>query len=146
MKSIRIGLGLKNFLQERKSSGTIIEIIHIFIFVFYLRYLEHIDKVLDLRKDISFNTLVQSANFNTSNNTWDVITNSGVYKTKYFILCVGIGSKRYVPSIKGLESFSGTLHHTSSWPRDVRISFNLLIFIIFIYVVFLREWNVEARE
>lgn len=77
------------------------------------------DKVLKFSNDISFNTRVQSAEYNLSTNTWNIHTTTGEYNAKFFILCVGIGGITHVPKINGLDTFKGVWHHSSHWPREV---------------------------
>lgn len=78
------------------------------------------DEVLGLKKDIEFDTTVISAEFQKDTNLWRVHTNKGDINTRFFILCVGPASKKYVPDIEGLDSFEGKWCHTSAWPKEVQ--------------------------
>ncbi|KAG6897866.1 hypothetical protein C0992_009664 [Termitomyces sp. T32_za158] len=82
-------------------------------------YFHYVDKKLDLSRDISFNTRVTSASFDTPTSRWTVFTDTGVIvKPRFFILCTGFAAKRLFPDIPGLDTFRGTMYHTSLWPKD----------------------------
>ncbi|KAH8760728.1 HK97 family phage prohead protease [Hyaloscypha sp. PMI_1271] len=82
-------------------------------------YFDHVDKVLDIKKDCSFETVVTGAQFKPSEGKWHVETEDGrVAKAKYFIVAAGFASKRYIPPFKGLDKFKGVIHHSSFWPEE----------------------------
>lgn len=62
-------------------------------------YFDHVDKILDIKKDCSFETVVTGAQFKTSEGKWHVQTEDGrVAKAKYFIVAagfVGIAKRLY---------------------------------------------------
>ncbi|KAG6888603.1 hypothetical protein C0995_007032 [Termitomyces sp. Mi166 len=83
-----------------------------------LEYFKYVDKKLDLSRDISFNTRVTSASFNTTTNRWSVFTDTGVtVNPRFLVLCTGFASKPLFPDIPGLDTFQGAVHHTSLWPQ-----------------------------
>ena len=83
------------------------------------RYFDHVDKVLDIRKDVALNTKVISAQFNQSTNKWVVMSEDGRRaKSTYLILATGFAAKRHFPDWKGIDSFKGAIHHSSFWPED----------------------------
>lgn len=83
------------------------------------RYFEHVDGKLDLSRDISFDTRVDSALFDADNDTWTVQATDGrTVRARYVVLCTGFGSKPYFPPIEGLDRFAGACHHTGLWPQD----------------------------
>ena len=51
---------------------------------------------------------------------WNCVINNGEssYTAWTVVLCTGFASKRYVPPWKGIESFKGTIYHTSRWPQS----------------------------
>ncbi|KIK69888.1 hypothetical protein GYMLUDRAFT_236350 [Collybiopsis luxurians FD-317 M1] len=86
-----------------------------------LAYFAHVEKKLDVKKDISFDTRVVEARFNGSENKWTVWAQNGVVaRTKFLVTCLGFGSKPYIPDFPNLSSFRGCcgVHHTSRWPQD----------------------------
>lgn len=81
-------------------------------------YFRHVDSKLKLSKDVRFNTTITSAHFNTSHDEWRLQTDKGGFiEARYMILATGFASKRYIPHLKGLESFSGDAYHTGTWPQ-----------------------------
>jgi len=83
-----------------------------------LRYLEHVAKRHDLKRDIQFNTRVTGAEFDESNNLWRVRTDKGEEVTaSYLIAAVGSLSDTNIPRFKGLERFKGKWYHTSRFPH-----------------------------
>ncbi|KAG6861772.1 hypothetical protein C0995_012276 [Termitomyces sp. Mi166 len=83
-----------------------------------IEYFDYVDKKLDLSRDISFNTRVTSASFNITTNRWSVFTDTGVIVNPHFlVLCTGFASKPLFPDVPGLDTFQGTIHHTSLWPQ-----------------------------
>ncbi|MDA1074438.1 MAG: NAD(P)/FAD-dependent oxidoreductase [Proteobacteria bacterium] len=83
------------------------------------RYFEHVDKTLDLSKDIEFNTWVSGAEFDDTTNQWTVHTADGrSTQTRFLIACMGFAAKAYIPEFEGLGDFEGPCHHTAHWPQD----------------------------
>ena len=86
-------------------------------------YFKHVDRVWDLSKDISFNTRVEGARWNSTRLKWDLNINpqdggGAGCSAKYLILCTGFASKPYIPPYEGLNSFRGDLYHTARWPQE----------------------------
>jgi cation diffusion facilitator CzcD-associated flavoprotein CzcO len=83
------------------------------------RYFAHVDKKLDLSKDIEFNTWVSGAEFDEQRNQWIVHTADGnETRTRFLIACMGFAAKPYIPDFDGLETFSGPCYHTANWPQE----------------------------
>ncbi|KAK4544133.1 hypothetical protein LTR36_004631 [Oleoguttula mirabilis] len=87
-------------------------------------YFDHLDKVLDIKKDTAFESVVSDAQFNTDEGRWHVKTSDGrTCKAKYLVLATGFAAKRYVPSWPGIDKFKGVIHHSSFWPdEDIDVS------------------------
>jgi cation diffusion facilitator CzcD-associated flavoprotein CzcO len=84
-----------------------------------LRYLNHVADKFDLRRDITFDTRVESAKFDEQNNQWVVHTQNGeTLRAQFLITAVGCLSSANVPNTPGLDSFSGQWFHTGSWPHE----------------------------
>jgi len=82
------------------------------------RYFEFVDSKLGLRRDIQFNTRITGASFDAACNQWQIQTDpDDTVRAKFLVLCVGFGSKVFVPELKGLGSFKGPCHHTARWPQ-----------------------------
>ncbi len=88
------------------------------------RYLDHVADRFDLRRDIRFDTTVESARYDDESRRWSVTTDTGdTLRSRYLITAVGCLSAANVPDIPGLETFAGQWHHTGRWPHagvDVR--------------------------
>src|SRR5580658_6191514 len=83
-----------------------------------LRYLEHVAKRHDLKRDIQFNTGVTSAEFDEATNLWRIHTDRSEDVTaRYLITAVGTLTTTNMPRFKGLETFKGKWYHTSRFPH-----------------------------
>ncbi|GKT65697.1 steroid monooxygenase [Colletotrichum tofieldiae] len=82
-------------------------------------YFDHVDRVLNISKDCSFETVVVGAQFQPTEGKWHVKTADGrLAKSKYFVVAAGFASKRYIPNWPGAEKFRGVVHHSSFWPEE----------------------------
>ncbi|KAL2011491.1 hypothetical protein VTN00DRAFT_4209 [Thermoascus crustaceus] len=82
-------------------------------------YFDHVDKVLDIKKDCAFGSVVVDAQFNTQEGRWHVKTEDGrTAKAKYFVVAAGFAAKRYIPDFEGIDKFKGIIHHSSFWPDE----------------------------
>ncbi|KAG8169097.1 hypothetical protein KVR01_001846 [Diaporthe batatas] len=82
-------------------------------------YFDHVDKVIGVKKDCSFNTVVTSGTFDKEQGKWIVKTADGrTSKARFFILGTGFAAKRYVPDWPGIQKFQGIVHHSSFWPDE----------------------------
>jgi cation diffusion facilitator CzcD-associated flavoprotein CzcO len=69
-------------------------------------YFQHVDKKLDLSRDIRFNTRVRSAEFDEGAGQWIVRANEDVVvRARFVVVCSGFAAKPYVPAIEGLNNF-----------------------------------------
>ncbi|GKT56418.1 cyclopentanone 1,2-monooxygenase [Colletotrichum tofieldiae] len=83
------------------------------------RYFRHIDKVLNISKDVSYNSVVVGADFDTKTASWVVKTDTGRYITSRFLVpATGSSIKRYEPRFPRKESFRGTVVHSGAWPES----------------------------
>lgn len=84
-----------------------------------LRYAHHVADRFDLRKDIQFNTRVESIILDEATNTWTIKTDRGDQVTARFcIMATGCLSSKNIPKIPGLEDFQGEWYHTGNWPHE----------------------------
>ena len=82
-------------------------------------YFQHVDKKLNLSKDIYFNKRVTAAEFDQDNNQWHIQSDDGEFTRARFVLfCTGFAAKHYVPDFPGLKDFKGPCHHTAQWPQQ----------------------------
>ncbi|WP_072801616.1 flavin-containing monooxygenase [Rhodococcoides yunnanense] len=84
-----------------------------------LAYANHVADRFALRETITFDTSVDSAEFDESENTWVVRTDTGeTVRARFLISAVGCLSSSRVPDIAGSADFTGELLHTGRWPHD----------------------------
>jgi cyclohexanone monooxygenase len=84
-----------------------------------LAYAEHVADRFDLRRDITFETSVESAVYDEELDVWQVTTDHGEQVTaRFLVLATGVLSATRVPEFPGLERFRGDVHHTARWPED----------------------------
>ena len=83
------------------------------------RYFEFVTDRFDLRRDMQFNTRVDSAHFDEAASEWVVHTSDGAtHRARYCVMTTGLLSAPNKPEIPGLESFKGPVYHTGLWPKD----------------------------
>jgi cyclohexanone monooxygenase len=84
-----------------------------------LQYANHVADRFDLRRDISFGTCVERAEFNETTATWKVTTVYGrVARAAFVVLATGCLSNARMPDIRGLSGFKGPVYHTGHWPHE----------------------------
>ena len=87
-------------------------------------YYNHVADKLDLRRDIDFDTRIESMVFDEETNSWTLHSTTGeVYRARFVIMATGILSDPNFPRIPGLDRFEGEWYHTSLWPKDKQIGF-----------------------
>jgi cation diffusion facilitator CzcD-associated flavoprotein CzcO len=81
-------------------------------------YFEYVDSQLDLSRDITFNTFVESCSWDEDTREWTVRSSDGrEQRARSVIVATGFGAKPLYPNIEGLETFAGECHHTARWPQ-----------------------------
>jgi cyclohexanone monooxygenase len=84
-----------------------------------LEYANHVADRFDLRRDIQFDTRVESAHFDEAASRWSVKTSQGQHVSSQFcIMATGCLSSANMPDFPGLESFRGATYHTGRWPHE----------------------------
>jgi cyclohexanone monooxygenase len=83
-----------------------------------LKYLNHVADRFDLRKEIEFETSVQSAHFDEASKTWTVTTDKGSKTARFCIMATGCLSAPNLPEFKGQDLFQGETYHTGYWPHE----------------------------
>jgi len=84
-----------------------------------LRYAHHVVERFDLRRDIQFETPVETATFDEVNSRWLINTDAGVeMSARYCVMATGCLSAPNTPRIDGLDRFEGALYHTGRWPHE----------------------------
>ena len=91
-----------------------------------LGYLEKTANQHELKKFIAFGTTVKRARWHDTQAKWEVsvIDAEGKEQSHYsdiLISATGVLNIPSIPKIKGLESFSGPVVHSSRWPDDLNV-------------------------
>ncbi|KAL1301408.1 hypothetical protein AAFC00_005667 [Neodothiora populina] len=87
-----------------------------------LQYLMHVVERYDLRKDMLFETELQTATWDNLENRWIVQTNNGTFKARYLVTALGLLSRCNLPDIPGINDFAGELYHTARWPASASMT------------------------
>lgn len=83
------------------------------------KYYQTVAERHDLRKDIDFNTRIESMVFDEDTNRWTLHTEAGdLYRAKVVIAATGVLSAPNYPAIPGLENYQGEWYHTARWPHE----------------------------
>ncbi|KAF2727248.1 FAD/NAD(P)-binding domain-containing protein [Polyplosphaeria fusca] len=86
------------------------------------RYMAHVDKVLNIRKDCSFDSRVNSATWDEESGQWTIKTDNGlVGRAKYLILASGLLHKTHTPDFPDIDKYKGMLRHSGDWPEDTSV-------------------------
>ena len=84
-----------------------------------LSYANHVADRFDLRRDISFETTIASADFDPADDSWLIRTTAGAaFRSRFLITAVGCLSAARTPDWPGLDSFRGQTHRTNRWPHE----------------------------
>jgi cyclohexanone monooxygenase len=84
-----------------------------------LRYLNHVADRFALRQDITFDTRVQSANYDEKQELWSLTTNTGSrFIARFCIMATGCLSVMNKPDLPNLEGFKGAVYYTGEWPHE----------------------------
>jgi cation diffusion facilitator CzcD-associated flavoprotein CzcO len=84
-----------------------------------LAYANHVADRFDLRKDIEFETRVESAVWDDEASRWILTTSKGeTISTQFYVMASGCLSHSKLPEIPGVESYAGPTYHTGHWPHE----------------------------
>jgi cation diffusion facilitator CzcD-associated flavoprotein CzcO len=84
-----------------------------------LRYANHVADRFGLRRDIQFETRVESATFDDESGRWDVSTDRGdEVSAQFLLMATGCLSTPKLPEVDGIDTFGGETYHTAIWPHE----------------------------
>lgn len=84
-----------------------------------LAYLNHVADRFDLRRDITLDVRIETAEFDEASGRWTLTGSDGSTLTcRYAVMATGVLSVPREPNQEGLETFAGEWYHTSDWPKD----------------------------
>lgn len=83
-------------------------------------YAEHVATKYDVRRHMRFDTLVQGAIWDDDAQHWTVsIAGGEILHARLLLTATGFLSQPRMPDIAGIESFAGTVLHTTQWDDDI---------------------------
>ena len=84
-----------------------------------LRYVNMVADTLDLRRDMQFNTRVAAAEFDETTDRWTVRLHDGTLARSWLLItAIGPLSAPVMPSIPGIDTFTGPVLHPARWPHE----------------------------
>ena len=84
-----------------------------------LGYAQHVADRFDLRRDIQFDTRIESATFDEAAAQWTLVAEDGNQTSgRFCVMATGCLSVPNWPNIQGLRSFAGPTYHTATWPHE----------------------------
>lgn len=82
------------------------------------QYLKDCVKRFELEGKILFGQEMTRAEWDESSCEWQIQTVDSVYQAQYLVLATGHLSEAQLPSLPGLQTFSGESFHSTHWPAD----------------------------
>lgn len=83
------------------------------------RYAEHVADKYGLREHMRFNTVVEGARWDPSEQHWVVGIKGGEPLTaRYLVTATGFLSQPKMPDIPGIDTFAGKVIHSTAWDED----------------------------
>src|SRR5262245_2752501 len=84
-----------------------------------LRYLGHVADRYDLRRDIRFETRVESAGWDGAARRWRIRTDRGdELRCRFYVMATGCLSVPKTPDVPGYGRFKGDVYFTGRWPHE----------------------------
>ncbi len=84
-----------------------------------LRYAQFVADKYDLRRDIDFDTRVESAKWDAASSRWQLHTSNGEDITcHHYVMATGCLSVPKEVDINGTDRFKGEVYFTSRWPHE----------------------------
>jgi len=84
-----------------------------------LAYVEDCYDRLDVRRKVRCGTEVVAAAWDDGQSRWEVTDRAGGrWRSRVLVSAVGLFHTPYVPDIKGLDTFGGTVFHSANWDHD----------------------------
>lgn len=83
-------------------------------------YATHVADKYDIRRHMRFDTVVEGAVWDEDNRHWTVnIAGGERLHARLLLTATGFLSQPRMPDIEGIESFAGTVIHTTKWDDDI---------------------------
>ena len=86
-------------------------------------YCDHVATKYDLRRHMKFGVVVDGARWDEEERHWVVNLHDGETLTaRYLLTATGFLSQPKMPEIPGIETFAGTVVHTTKWDHELDLS------------------------
>ena len=86
------------------------------------QYIQDVTSCFNMDQHILFNTELQQASWSSEQQCWQIMTNQGIYQTRFVFFAVGPLSEPTMPTVKGLNRFKGEVFHSAQWNHAVDLS------------------------
>lgn len=87
------------------------------------QYAEHVADTYGLRQLMRFETVVTEAVWDEPSGTWEVHVEDGEpLRARFLLTATGFLSQPKLPDIAGIDTFAGTVVHTTRWDDDVELA------------------------
>lgn len=83
------------------------------------RYAHHVADTYDLKRHMEFGVVVESAEWDDTQQLWRVRAADGATRTaRYLVTATGFLSQPHTPDFPGIDTFAGRILHTAAWDDD----------------------------
>lgn len=87
------------------------------------RYAEHVADKYELRRYMRFGSVVDGARWDEDNELWTVnVAGQDPVTARYLVTATGFLSQPHTPDIPGIDTFGGTVIHTTAWDDSVDLT------------------------
>lgn len=87
------------------------------------RYAGHVADKYDLRRHMRFGSVVEGARWDEDARQWAVsVRGAEPVTARYLLTATGFLSQPQMPDIEGIETFAGTVVHTTDWDESVDLA------------------------
>ncbi len=87
------------------------------------QYAAHVADTYGLRPLMRFGVVVESATWDEADQAWDVqVTDGEPLRARFLLTATGFLSQPKLPDIDGIDSFAGTVVHTTRWDDEVDLA------------------------
>lgn len=75
-----------------------------------------------VRDKVRLKTEVLDARWDANDRRWNVVTNRGVFRARFFVIAAGPLHEPIIPKLPGQDDFQGEAFHSSRWPADIDLT------------------------
>ena len=86
------------------------------------KYCQFVTDKFDLRKDMQFDTTIETAEFRETSSSWELTDKHGqAYTCRWLMTAMGVLNEPTLPNIPGVDEFKAASFHTARWPDGVSL-------------------------